>query len=58
MGLIRWATGSPSHRTLPGIPSGSFSYNADDELASETYDANGNVLATGGKTFAYDSKTT
>ena len=30
--------------SLPGITSGSFGYNADDEVSSETYDANGNVL--------------
>jgi RHS repeat-associated protein len=42
--------------SLSGISSGSFSFNADDELASESYDQNGNVLATGGKTFAYDSQ--
>ena len=38
------------------VPSGSFGYNPDDELADESYDQNGNVLATGGKTFAYDSQ--
>jgi RHS repeat-associated protein len=42
--------------SLSGISSGSFSFNADDELASESYDQNGNVLATSGKTFAYDSQ--
>ena len=42
--------------SLPGIESGSFGYNADDEVSSETYDSNGNTLATGGKTFAYDSE--
>jgi len=42
--------------SLPGINSGSFGYNADDEISSETYDANGNVLAAGGKTYAYDSE--
>jgi RHS repeat-associated protein len=31
-------------------------YNADDEISSETYDANGNVLATKGKTYTYDSE--
>jgi RHS repeat-associated protein len=31
-------------------------FNADDELSSETYDANGNVLSEGGKTFSYDSE--
>ena len=42
--------------TLPGINSGSWGYNADDQISSETYDANGNVLATGGKTYTYDSE--
>src|SRR6185437_16695970 len=42
--------------TLPGIASGSFNYNADDRLSTENYDANGNVLSSGGKTFAYDSE--
>jgi RHS repeat-associated protein len=42
--------------SLPEINSGSFGYNADDEISSETYDANGNVLATGGKTYTYDSE--
>ncbi len=42
--------------SLPGIESGGFGYNADDEISSETYDANGNVLATGGKTYTYDSE--
>ncbi len=42
--------------SLSGVPSGSWSYNADDELSSETYDADGNVTAAGGKTFSYDSQ--
>ncbi len=42
--------------SLSGISSGSFGYNSDDELASESYDQNGNVLATGGKTFTYNSQ--
>ena len=42
--------------SLSGVPSGSWSYNADDELSSETYDADGNVAAEGGKTFSYDSQ--
>ena len=40
--------------TLTGVESGSFGYNADDEVSSESYDSNGNTLATGGKTFTYD----
>jgi RHS repeat-associated protein len=42
--------------SLPGINSGGFGYNADDEISSESYDANGNVLATGGKTYTYDAE--
>jgi RHS repeat-associated protein len=42
--------------SLSGVPSGSWTYNADDEVSSETYDNNGNVVAEGGKTFAYDSQ--
>ena len=42
--------------SLQGINSGSFSYNADDELTGELYDADGNVTETGGKTFTYDSQ--
>jgi RHS repeat-associated protein len=42
--------------TLPGINSGSWTYNADDQISSETYDAGGNVLATGSNTYAYDSE--
>jgi YD repeat-containing protein len=41
---------------LSGIPSGSFGFNADDELASESYDQNGNVTASGSKTFNYNSQ--
>jgi RHS repeat-associated protein len=42
--------------TLPGINSGTWGYNSDDEISSETYDANGNVLAAGGITYTYDSQ--
>src|SRR6185437_1644473 len=41
---------------LAGVPSGSWNYNSDDELSSETYDKNGNVTAANGKTFSYDSQ--
>src|SRR5208283_5278441 len=40
--------------SIPGIATGSFTYDADDRLNTETYDANGNTLSSGGKTFAYD----
>ncbi len=42
--------------TLGGVSSGTFSFNADDQLSDESYDANGNVVAAGGKTFGYDSQ--
>ena len=42
--------------TLQGVSSGSWSYNADDELSSESYDADGDVTSTGGKAFAYNSQ--
>jgi RHS repeat-associated protein len=38
------------------VNSSTGTYNADDELASETYDNNGNTLTTGGKTFTYDAE--
>jgi RHS repeat-associated protein len=40
--------------TLPGLLPGTFTYDADDRLNTETYDANGNTLTSGGKTFTYD----
>jgi RHS repeat-associated protein len=60
-GSVGYALDPVGNRTsdtssLSGISSGNFSFNADDELASESYDQNGNVLATGGKTFAYNSQ--
>ncbi len=42
--------------SLTGVPSGSWGYNADDELSSETYDQDGNVTAADGKSFTYDSQ--
>jgi RHS repeat-associated protein len=42
--------------SLADISSGSWNFNADDHLSSETYDANGNVTSTGGKTFSYNSQ--
>jgi len=41
--------------TLPGIPTGSFTFDADDRiLSSETYDNNGNTTVSGAKTFTYN----
>jgi len=42
--------------SLSGVSSSSSTFNADDELSSETYDSNGNTLTTGGKTFTYDAE--
>ena len=41
---------------MPATDPGTFNYDADDRLMNESYDANGNVLATGGKTFSYDAE--
>jgi YD repeat-containing protein len=41
---------------LHNIPTVGFSYSVDDTLLGETYEGNGNVTATGGKTFSYDSQ--
>jgi len=46
-----------ANSSLPGVRSVSLAgFNLDDWLSAETYDANGNTLTTGGKTFAYDSE--
>ncbi len=53
----RLSLGLSQGANLPGISpiqSGSISYDPDDRLSTETYDANGNTLTSGGKTFAYD----
>jgi hypothetical protein len=42
--------------SITGLPSGNFTFNADDQLTGETYDNNGNTLTTGGKSFAYDAE--
>jgi len=40
--------------TLGGVPSGSFSYDANDRLSVDTYNNNGNTTASGGITNNYD----
>src|SRR5208283_652578 len=53
----RLSLGLSQGSNLPGISPilpGSVSYDPDDRLSTETYDANGNTLTTAGKTFAYD----
>jgi RHS repeat-associated protein len=42
--------------SISGLSPVSGSYNQDDQLASESYDQNGNVIAANGKTFTYDSQ--
>jgi len=40
--------------TLSAIPGGTFSYDANDRLTTDTYDANGNTTSSGGITRTYD----
>ena len=42
--------------TLTGELTGNYTFNADDEISSESYDANGNVILAGGITYTYDSQ--
>ena len=42
--------------SLHGIQLRRLQLQPDDQILGETYDANGNTTATGGKTFAYDSE--
>jgi len=39
---------------IPGYPGVSTSYSANDQLATDTYDANGNTTASNGIGYAYD----
>ena len=47
---------SSESSTLSGLDPGTFTYNSDDEVSTDTFDNNGNTTATGGKTFAFDSE--
>jgi RHS repeat-associated protein len=40
--------------TLSGVPAGSFSYDNDDRLGGDTYDANGNTISSVGIANTYD----
>jgi len=40
--------------TIPGYPGGLSNYNASDQLATDTYDANGNTTLSTGLGYAYD----
>ena len=42
--------------SIQGLTPTGGTFNADDELAGESYDSDGNVTATGAKTFAYDTE--
>jgi RHS repeat-associated protein len=43
--------------SISGVSSGSFGYNADDEVSTETYDTNGNTTRTSnGNSYTYDSE--
>ncbi|MGA2436161.1 MAG: RHS repeat-associated core domain-containing protein, partial [Bryobacteraceae bacterium] len=41
--------------TLSALSAQSFSYDPDDRIAGNTYDANGNTLVSGARSFGYDS---
>jgi len=40
--------------TLGAVPGGTFSYDNNDRLAIDTYDANGNTISSGGISYVYD----
>jgi RHS repeat-associated protein len=40
--------------TLPGYPGGLMNYNANDQLSTDTYDADGNATASNGNGYVYD----
>jgi RHS repeat-associated protein len=40
--------------TLPGFSSVTNTFDADDRISADSFDANGNTLTSSGKTFAYD----
>jgi len=40
--------------TLNAVPGGSFSYDANDRLTTDNYDANGNTVSSGGISYTYD----
>ncbi len=40
--------------TIPQIPAGLFNYDANDRLSTDTYDANGNTVSSGGTGNVYD----
>ncbi|HYG11873.1 MAG TPA: RHS repeat-associated core domain-containing protein, partial [Pyrinomonadaceae bacterium] len=42
--------------TVPGVSSSTSTFNANDQLESDIYDANGNTIGSNGVTYAYDSE--
>ena len=56
MTLTRSVIGSRRLHLFHRHPFRGWTFNPDDEISSETYDANGNVTSTGGKIFTYDSE--
>jgi len=42
--------------SLGGVSSGTWSYNADDQRSSESYDANGNAQSVSGKLFGFNTQ--
>jgi len=52
--LLRRAPSRARARTLPGYPGGLSNYNANDELATDTYDNEGNTTASNGLGYVYD----
>ena len=40
--------------TLAALQAQSFTYDADDRISGDTFDANGNTLTSGGVTYTYD----
>ncbi|MGA8367941.1 MAG: hypothetical protein WB716_11550, partial [Candidatus Acidiferrales bacterium] len=58
-GTINYAYDAVGNRTQqtstnPAISSGGFGYDADDRLAGDVYDANGNTVNSGGIASVYD----
>ena len=41
--------------TLKGVSSSNWSFNPDDEAQSDSYDAYGDTISTGGNAYAYNS---
>jgi hypothetical protein len=52
--FFRRAPSRARARTLPGFPDGLSNYNANDELAKDTYDNEGNTTQTQGLGYVYD----